>query len=207
MGMAGQPDFVNAVAKISTDLYPMELLAILQEIEQQHQRVRTAQRWGPRTLDLDILLYGDLQMHTKELQIPHPGISEREFVLIPLQEMEEDLMIPGKGSLRELIDKLPEYQLTRIATPGCRSNDLKYIVIEGSIGVGKTSLAQRLGDEFGSYLLLEQADENPFLEQFYQNPREAAPVNATVFPVAADQAVAGIQAGRYLFSGPGIPIS
>lgn len=53
-------------------------------------------------------------------------------------------------------------------------HDLKYIVIEGSIGVGKTSLAQRLGDEFGSYLLLEQADENPFLEQFYQNPREAA---------------------------------
>lgn len=117
MGMAEQPDFVNAVAKISTDLYPMELLVILQEIEQQHQRVRTAQRWGPRTLDLDILLYGDLQMHTKELQIPHPGISEREFVLIPLHEMEEDLMIPGKGSLRELIDKLPEYQLTRIATP------------------------------------------------------------------------------------------
>ena len=117
MGMAEQPDFVNAVAKISTDLYPMELLAILQEIEQQHQRVRTAQRWGPRTLDLDILLYGDLQMHTKELQIPHPGIGEREFVLIPLQEMEEDLMIPGKGSLRELIGKLPEYQLTRIATP------------------------------------------------------------------------------------------
>lgn len=117
MGMAGQPDFVNAVAKISTDLYPMELLATLQEIEQQHQRVRTAQRWGPRTLDLDILLYGDLQMHTKELQIPHPGLSEREFVLIPLQEMEGDLMIPGQGSLRGLIDRLPEHQLTRIATP------------------------------------------------------------------------------------------
>ncbi|MCY3803430.1 MAG: 2-amino-4-hydroxy-6-hydroxymethyldihydropteridine diphosphokinase [Gammaproteobacteria bacterium] len=117
MGMAGQPDFVNAVAKISTDLYPMELLAILQEIEQQHQRVRTEERWGPRTLDLDILLYGDLQMHTKELQIPHPGISDREFVLIPLQEIEGDLVIPGKGSLRELIDKLPAYQLTKIATP------------------------------------------------------------------------------------------
>ena len=117
MGMAGQPDYVNAVAKISTDLYPMELLAILQEIEQQHQRVRTAQRWGPRTLDLDILLYGDLQMHTKDLQIPHPGISEREFVLIPLQEIEGDLMIPGKGSVRELIDRLPAYQLTKIATP------------------------------------------------------------------------------------------
>lgn len=117
MGMAGQPDFVNAVAKISTDLYPMELLAILQEIEQQHQRVRTKERWGPRTLDLDILLYGDLQMHTKELQIPHPGMSEREFVLIPLREIEADLMIPGKGSLRELIDRLPAYQLTKMATP------------------------------------------------------------------------------------------
>ena len=117
MGGASQPDFINAVAKVSTDLYPMELLAILQEIEQQHHRVRTAERWGPRTLDLDILLYGDLEMHTKELQIPHPGISEREFVLIPLQEIAENLIIPGKGSLRGLIEKLPQHQLTKIATP------------------------------------------------------------------------------------------
>ena len=117
MGVAEQPDYVNAVAKISTELYPMELLAILQEIERQHQRVRTGERWGPRTLDLDILLYGDLEMQTKELQIPHPGISEREFVLIPLQEIDENLIIPGKGGLLGLIEKLPQYQLTRLASP------------------------------------------------------------------------------------------
>ena len=117
MGPADQPDFINAVAKVSTDLYPMELLTALKDIERQHQRVRNTGRWGPRTLDLDILLYGDLEMDTEELQIPHPGISEREFVLIPLQEIEENLIIPGKGSLRELIERLPQYQLTKIATP------------------------------------------------------------------------------------------
>jgi len=116
MGPAGQPDYVNAVAKISTYLSPEELLSALQNIEQQHQRVRSTERWGPRTLDLDILLYGDLEINTEKLQIPHSGIAEREFVLIPLQQIEEDLIIPGKGTLRELIEQLPHSQLTKIET-------------------------------------------------------------------------------------------
>lgn len=120
MGPAEQPDFINAVAKVSTDLYPMELLTALQTIEQQHQRVRNTGHWGPRTLDLDILIYGNLEVDTEVLQIPHPGISEREFVLIPLQEIEENLIIPGKGSLRKLIEKLPQYRLTKMATPDVR---------------------------------------------------------------------------------------
>lgn len=117
MGPSEQPDFVNAVAKISTELYPVDLLATLQRIEQQHQRIRSTHRWGPRTLDLDILLYGDLEMNTEQLRIPHPGIREREFVLIPLREIEENLVIPGLGSLQGLIDKLPRYKLTKIAAP------------------------------------------------------------------------------------------
>lgn len=117
MGPSEQPDFVNAVAKVSTVLDPAGLLTVLQRIEHLHQRVRKSQRWGPRTLDLDILLYGDLEIDTKRLRIPHPGMSEREFVLIPLQEIEKDLIIPGQGSLSEMIEKLPCYRLKKIATP------------------------------------------------------------------------------------------
>ena len=97
MGPSDQPDYVNAVAKISTMLAPKVLLAELQVIEQIHRRKRKDERWGPRTLDLDIILFGDLQMDSKLLQIPHYGVAEREFVLIPLQELQADLIIPGKG--------------------------------------------------------------------------------------------------------------
>ncbi len=107
MGAANQPDFINAVAKVSTCLEPVEMLHALQDIERRHQRVRKRERWASRTLDLDILLYGDLQTTTERLQIPHYGIAERAFVLIPLQEIEESLVIPGHGTLRELIDGLP----------------------------------------------------------------------------------------------------
>ncbi len=114
MGPANQPDFINAVAKISTSLSPEELLIALQNIEQLHQRARSTERWGPRTLDLDILLYGDVQINTRKPQVPHSGIAERVFVLIPLQEIEADLIIPGKGTLRELIEQLPNFQLKKI---------------------------------------------------------------------------------------------
>ncbi len=116
MGPTDQPDFINAVAKILTSLSPKELLTELQEIEARHRRQRGTQRWGPRTLDLDILLYGNLQMDTKQLRIPHYGIAEREFVLIPLQEIEADLIIPGKGILSELIEQLPQYEMMKIET-------------------------------------------------------------------------------------------
>jgi 2-amino-4-hydroxy-6-hydroxymethyldihydropteridine diphosphokinase len=114
MGPSDQPDYINAVAKISTSLKPEALLKALQNIEQKHERQRKGERWGPRTLDLDIILYADEQVETKMLQIPHYGIAEREFVLIPLQELQADLMIPGKGSLESLIAQLPAYSLSKI---------------------------------------------------------------------------------------------
>ncbi len=114
MGPSDQPDYVNAVAKIFTYLPPERLLAELQSIEQAHRRQRKGQRWGPRTLDLDIILFGDVQIESKTLQIPHYGVAEREFVLIPLQELQADLIIPGRGTVEELITELPPYELSRI---------------------------------------------------------------------------------------------
>ena len=114
MGPSDQPDFINAVAKITTSLDAETLLNVLQEIERKHKRVRKAEQWGPRTLDLDIILFGEMQISTERLQVPHLGLAEREFVLIPLQEIQADLIIPGRGELGDLIKQLPDYQLTKI---------------------------------------------------------------------------------------------
>jgi 2-amino-4-hydroxy-6-hydroxymethyldihydropteridine diphosphokinase len=102
-----QPDYVNAVVKLRTELGPHELLDQLQAIEQSQGRQRL-KTWGPRTLDLDILMYDDLQQQDERLCIPHPGIAEREFVLYPLQAIDEQLNIPGLGPLSALIEALPQ---------------------------------------------------------------------------------------------------
>lgn len=102
IGLANQPNFVNAVAELQTQLNPSELLNYLIEIEAAHQRVRTV-RDGPRTLDLDILLYGDICMNEPMLTIPHPRMHERAFVLWPLAEIAPELAIPGRGYVLELL--------------------------------------------------------------------------------------------------------
>ncbi len=101
VGPAGQPDYINAVAKLSTQLPPLELLDALQAVEQLHRRVRN-ERWGPRTLDLDLLMYGDQLIDNSRLQVPHIRIPERGFVLIPWREIENDVLIPGMGYLSAL---------------------------------------------------------------------------------------------------------
>ena len=106
MGPQDQPDYINAVAEIATDLSAIELLAALQAIEQAHGRIRGAQKWTARTLDLDILLYGDKIITSEELIIPHYGLYERAFVLYPLKEIASaDLEIPGHGMLAQLLAK------------------------------------------------------------------------------------------------------
>jgi len=97
-----QADFINAVAKLSTTLDPHKLLDQLQEIETTHLRDRSAIRYGPRTLDLDLLLYGDEIISEERLKVPHPEIASREFVLKPLFEIEPSLIIPGLGKLSVL---------------------------------------------------------------------------------------------------------
>jgi len=104
MGPTDQPDYINAVAEIATSLSPLELLSVLKAIESKHGRQRDAQKWGPRTLDLDILLYGEEVINLNGLIIPHYGLYERAFVLYPLQEIvAEDFQIPSHGTLAHLL--------------------------------------------------------------------------------------------------------
>ncbi len=102
LGPADQPDFVNAVACLDTSLGAHSLLDELQALELKHERVRI-QHWGPRSLDLDLLLYADHTIDTERLQVPHPWLSQRCFVLYPLAEIAADLMLPSGISLASLL--------------------------------------------------------------------------------------------------------
>ena len=115
LGQSDQPDFINAVALLASDLTAMELLGRLQLIENRQGRVRDGQRWGPRTLDLDILLYGDEIINEVELTVPHREIRHRNFVLMPLLELDPDIEIPGLGRAEELLDDTGTGGITKIS--------------------------------------------------------------------------------------------
>jgi 2-amino-4-hydroxy-6-hydroxymethyldihydropteridine diphosphokinase len=114
MGPQDQPDFVNAVACLETALRPEQLLRALQAIEQSHRRQKS-RHWGPRTLDLDILLYGHDVIDSEHLKVPHPGIAQRNFVLYPLAEIDCQLDIPGVGKVQALLDQCSDDGLRRLA--------------------------------------------------------------------------------------------
>jgi len=94
MGPSDQPDFINAVVAVLTVLDPRTLLAKLQEIEQDQGRVRDGEHWGPRTLDLDLLMHGSTVIEEPGLTLPHPGIALRNFVLLPFAEIAADVVVP-----------------------------------------------------------------------------------------------------------------
>lgn len=102
-GNTQQPDFVNAAIAVDTDLPAIELLDALLSVESAFGRVRNGERWGPRTLDLDLLAYGDEVFHTERLVIPHPRIPERAFVLLPLADVAADMVLPGQGRVADLL--------------------------------------------------------------------------------------------------------
>jgi 2-amino-4-hydroxy-6-hydroxymethyldihydropteridine diphosphokinase len=112
---AAGPDFLNAVAEVQTSLAPLELLAQLQAIEQAHGRDRPY-RNAPRTLDLDLLLYGDRRVETPTLTVPHPRAHERVFVLAPLLELDPAIAIPGRGPARELLARIEGQSVERLAS-------------------------------------------------------------------------------------------
>lgn len=106
MGLAGQDWFINAAALFETGLEPQSLLDLALELERNFGRVRTI-RWGPRTLDIDILFYGNRRIDSPGLKIPHPRLHERLFVLAPLAEIEPDWVHPVLGlSVRDMLDRL-----------------------------------------------------------------------------------------------------
>lgn len=108
MGPKDQPDYVNAVACVKTALPAPVLLQALFVVERAHGRVRDAAlRWGPRTLDLDLLLYGAEIIETADLQVPHPGICNRSFVVLPLADLIPGLRFPNGNSLQDCLNALP----------------------------------------------------------------------------------------------------
>ncbi len=115
LGPPGQPDFVNAVAALLTMLPAVELLAALQRIEASQGRRRGGPRWGPRTLDLDLLMYGTLQLDSDALTLPHPGLAERPFVLLPLLEVAPGLHTPRGELVARLAAKVDGGGLARLA--------------------------------------------------------------------------------------------
>ncbi|MCF2947450.1 2-amino-4-hydroxy-6-hydroxymethyldihydropteridine diphosphokinase [Paraglaciecola aquimarina] len=108
MGPKDQPDFVNAVVLLKTTLEPLALLEQTQKIELLQGRERKENRWGPRTLDLDILLYGDRIIDLPDLVVPHYGMKAREFVLYPLLEIAENLILPSGEKLSKLVESCPK---------------------------------------------------------------------------------------------------
>ena len=107
VGVTGQPDFLNAVAEVRTTLPPAALLARLLGVEQQLGRVRT-ERWGPRVIDIDILLYGDQALALPGLTVPHPRAAERSFVLQPLAEIAPDARFPDGEAAQKKWQRLSE---------------------------------------------------------------------------------------------------
>lgn len=118
MGPQDQPDFVNAVAGLLTTAEPRALLASLQAIERRLGKAEPVVRWGPRVIDLDLLLYGDLHIAEEGLVLPHPGLHQRNFVLYPLAEIAAELQVPGLARVRRLRDGVPAAGIERLAARG-----------------------------------------------------------------------------------------
>jgi len=106
VGVVDQPRFVNAAVAVDTELTPRELLDLLLEVERRLGRVRDGMRWGPRTIDLDLLLYADLVVEEPGLRVPHPRLGERRFALEPLAELDPALVVPGAGAVSSLLAAL-----------------------------------------------------------------------------------------------------
>lgn len=114
MGPSEQPDYINAVVEVHTQLACTALLKATQKIELEHGRVRKDERWGPRTLDIDILLYGQQIINEPNLIVPHYGMKQREFVLYPLAELAPELILPCNTPIKTLLAKVDSNGLKRL---------------------------------------------------------------------------------------------
>jgi 2-amino-4-hydroxy-6-hydroxymethyldihydropteridine diphosphokinase len=106
VGVVDQPRFLNGAVAVETERSPRALLDLLLAIERELGRLRSGERWGPRTIDLDLLVYGDLVVDEPGLRVPHPRLPERRFALEPLAELDPDLEIPGSGPVSALLSAL-----------------------------------------------------------------------------------------------------
>ena len=106
VGYVDQPPFLNGVARLETELAPRQLLGVLLDVELELGRDRSGPRFGPRTVDLDLLVYGDVELDEADLAVPHPRLHERRFALEPLAELAPGLVVPGRGPVERLLAEL-----------------------------------------------------------------------------------------------------
>lgn len=176
-------DFLNCVLLVRSNMSPRKVLDTILDIEEKLGRVRSdTLGYASRTIDIDILLIGDLVKDTANLKIPHPEIQNRKFVLQPLAEVNSSIMHPVLSKdigtlLAETGDNSSiEKQAKWLRNPK-KDYDLSrfnYITIEGNIGAGKTSLTTQMAQDFNAKLILERFKDNPFLPKFYKNPKRYA---------------------------------
>lgn len=194
-------DFFNACLAVSTRLSAERLLAELLRIENQLGRVRdqTVSTYQNRNIDLDILFYGDAVQSTANLQVPHPKMTERKFVLAPLADIAANKMHPEKKvSVADLLntctDKAPIASISeRLKKPTLGFSNRHYISIEGNIGAGKTSLSTMIAEDFNAKLILEGYKDNPFLPKFYEDPsRYAFPLEMSFLAERYQQMAEGV---------------
>lgn len=168
LGPDRQPDYLNTVAEVVTTDLPYQLLDDLHEIEDSFGRQRR-EKWGPRTLDLDLLLYEDTVLEEPDLILPHPQIHLRSFVLRGMVELNPSVKHPLLNrTMQELYDRLNGESFS--LDPA----QLQLISVAGLIGVGKTTLAERLAAALGGTLIREEYDKNPYLGKVYEGRSDLA---------------------------------
>jgi 2-amino-4-hydroxy-6-hydroxymethyldihydropteridine diphosphokinase len=182
LGFEGD-NFYNACIKIETELKPKKLLRTLKQIEADLGRTtKKSDTYESREIDLDILFYGDETFKDITLEIPHPHLHKRKFVLQPLCDIAKDIEHPTLNKkvsdLSEECDDNSEIEPIKIwlKNPMKRFNfgNYNFIAIEGNIGAGKTSLSNKIAQDFNAKLILERFADNPFLPKFYKEPERYA---------------------------------
>ncbi|OXU15145.1 2-amino-4-hydroxy-6-hydroxymethyldihydropteridine pyrophosphokinase [Sedimentisphaera salicampi] len=168
LSSSNQPDYCNCAAKISTSLTPSEMLEFLQRIEDSLGRERQ-KKWGSRTIDLDIIYYNEDVINTPELQVPHPQMHLRSFVLSPLSQIAPMFKHPVLG-----LDTLEMLVNVRGGSFFNENHNPRLVCIAGTIGAGKTTLAKILSAKLETELLLEDYQNNPFLPFVYQGRDDLA---------------------------------
>ncbi len=170
-------DFINLVVELKTEWEPEELLDRLGAIENEMGRKRTGNAYQNRIIDIDILSYDDSIVENSRLTIPHPLLHKRRFVLVPWNEIAPDFIVPRhQKSVSELLSLCDDSTfVTRMNNEQEKiSFPFDFIVIEGNIGAGKTTLANMLATEYQAKLITERFEENPFLPKFYEDPKRYA---------------------------------
>ncbi len=168
-------DFFNACITVETRFSPEIVLAKLMDIEQSFGRERRGKGYHNRTLDLDLIFYGNTVLNTEKLILPHPRISERLFVLQPLADIAANFIHPAyQKTVQELLAQTQDPSTikrssAKLTRPQIHFNQLSYLAIEGNIGAGKTSLATMIAQDFNAKLITERYKDNPFLPKFYKN--------------------------------------